>query len=98
MHHLHPKITFNLLVLAYRGSKQKEILAKSFHNIPQYGKGKNKFSDSSLQHFVQMLISENVIVEKLRGTNENGSMPYLVPGSQAEALANGELSIYRYKM
>jgi len=45
-----------------------------------------------------MLISENVIVEKLRGTNENGSTPYLVPGIRAEALANGELSIYRYKM
>ena len=45
-----------------------------------------------------MLISENVIVEKPRSSNENGSMPYLVPGSWAEALANGELSIYRYKM
>jgi len=45
-----------------------------------------------------MLISENVIIEKLRGSKENGSTPYLVPGSWAEALANGELLIYRYKM
>jgi len=72
MIHVHPKMTFNLLVLVYRGSKQKEVLAKSFQNIPQYGKGKNIFSDSSLQHFIQMLISENVIAEKLRGTNEWG--------------------------
>ena len=75
MIHVHPKITFNLLVLVYRGSKRKEVLAKSFQNIPQYGKGKNIFSDSSLQRFIQMLISENVITEKLRGTNESGSTP-----------------------
>ena len=72
IHQLHSKITFNLLVLVYRGSKRKEVLAKSFHTILKYGKGKNKFSDSSLQHFVQQLISENVITEKLRGSNENG--------------------------
>ena len=41
MIHVHPKITFNLLVLVYRGSKRKEVLAKSFQDIPQYGKGKN---------------------------------------------------------
>ena len=98
MNHLHSKVTFNLLVLVYRGSKRREVLSKSFHNIPQYGKGKTKFSDSSLQHFVQLLISENVIAEKLRGANENGSTPYLIPGSRAEAFTNGELSIYRYKM
>jgi len=98
MIHLHPKITFNLLVLVYRGSKRKEVLAKSFHNIPQYGKGKNIFSDSSLQHFIQMLISENVIAEKLRGTNESGSTPYLIPGSKAVAMSNGELVIYKYRV
>ena len=45
MIHLHPKITFNLLVrvLVYRGSKRKEVLAKSFHNIADYGKGKKHF-------------------------------------------------------
>ena len=58
---VYPKITFNLLVLVYRRSKRKEVLAKSLQNIPQYGKGKNNFSDSSLQHFIQMLISENII-------------------------------------
>lgn len=93
----HPKVTFNLLVLVYRGSKRKEVLAKSFQNIPQYGKGKNIFSDSSLQHFIQMLISENVITEKLRGTNESGSTPFLIPGEKAVAMSNGELVIYKYK-
>jgi len=44
------------------------------------------------------LISENVITEKLRGSNENGSTPYLIPGSQAEALSSGELSFYKDKM
>ena len=95
MIHVHPKITFDLLVLVYRGSKRKEVLAKSFQNIPQYGKGKNIFSDSSLQHFIQMLISENIIAEKLRGTNECGSTPFLIPGDKA--VAPGELLIYKYK-
>jgi len=44
MHHLHPKITFNLLVLAYRGSKRREIywqnLFTTFYSI---GKGKTNF-------------------------------------------------------
>lgn len=96
MIHVHPKMTFNLLVLVYRGSKRKEVLAKSFQNILQYGKGKNIFSDSSLQHFIQMLISENIIAEKLRGTNECGSTPFLIPGDKA--VAPGELLIYKYKV
>ena len=94
---VHPKITFNLLVLVYQGSKRREVLAKSFQNITQYGKGKNIFSDSSLQHFIQMLISEN-IAEKLRGTNEYGSMPFFIPGDKAVAMSNGELLIYKYKV
>ena len=98
MNHLHSKITFNLLVLVYRGSKQKEVLAKSFHNIPLCGKGKNKFSDLSLQHFIQMLISEDIIVEKLRNSNETGSTPYLIPGSKTADLSNGNLVCYKYKV
>ena len=50
----------------YRESKRREVFSKSFHNIPQYGNGKNKFSDSSLQHFVQLLVSENFLAETLR--------------------------------
>ena len=92
MNHLHSKVTFNLLVLVYSGYKRRQVLSKSFHNIPQYGKGKTKFSDSSFQHFVQLLISENIIAEKLRGSNENGSTPYLIPGNRAEALTNGDRS------
>lgn len=94
---LHDKITLNTLLLVYRGSKRKEILNKSFHTIPEYGKGKGKFFDNGLMHFVQMLISENVITEKLRGTNESGSTPYLVAGNQLQSLTHGELEVYKYK-
>ena len=95
---VYPKITFNLLVFVYRGSKRKEVSAKSLQNIPQYVKGKNNFSDSSLQHFIQMLISENIIAEKLRGTNERGSTQYLIPGDKAVAMSSGELVVYKYKI
>lgn len=94
---LHEKITLNTLLLVYRGSKRKEILNKSFHTIPEYGNGKAKFSDNGLMHFVQMLISENVITEKLRGTNESGSTPYLIAGNQVQSLTHGELVVYKYK-
>lgn len=95
---LQEKITFSSLALVYRGSKRKEILNKSFHNIPEYGKGKQKFSDLGLQHFIHVLISENVITEKLRGLNENGSTPYLMCGNKAASLTCGELVVYKYKM
>ena len=98
MIHVYPKITFNLLVLVYRGSKRKEVLAKSLQNIPQYGKGKNSFSDASLQHFIQIRISENIIVEKLRGTNESGFTPCLILGDKAVAMSSGELVIYKYRI
>ena len=45
-----------------------------------------------------MLISENILAEKLRGTNESGSTPYLIPGNKAVAMSSGELVIYKYKI
>ena len=91
------KITSNLLIAVYRGSKRKEVVSKSLHEIPEFGYGKAVFSDSALKEFAHMLIAENVIVEELRGPNEAGSHPYLVCGNKAELLRHGELVIKRYK-
>lgn len=99
MNRVHPKITFNLLVLLYRGSKRKEVLAKSFQNIPQYGKGKNIFSDSSLQRFIQMLKKMLLLktLEVLMKVDPHHTV-YLIPGDKAVATSNGELVIYKYKI
>lgn len=80
------KITCNLLMAVYRGSKRKEVVSKSLHEIPKFGRGKAVFSDSALKQFVHTLIAEDVVVEELRGPNETGSHPYLVCGSKAELL------------
>ncbi len=92
------KVTLNLLMLVYRGSKRKEILAKSFNTIPEFGKGKNVFNELSLKRFLHMLISENVLIEQLRGQNETGSIPYLVSGNKEELIKQGDLIFYKYKI
>jgi bloom syndrome protein len=91
------KITCNLLMAVYRGSRRKEVVSKSLYEIPEFGCGKAVFSDSALKQFVHTLIAEDVVVEELRGPNEAGSHPYLVCGSKAEFLRQGELIIKRYK-
>lgn len=95
---LQGKVTSNLLMLVYRGSKRKEVVAKSFHLVPEYGKGKNIFSDHELKLFIQMLIVQNVIVEELRSENESGTLPYLQCGEKTELIRDGKLVILRYKL
>jgi hypothetical protein len=33
------KVTLNLLMLVYRGSKRKEVVSKSLHELPEFGHG-----------------------------------------------------------
>jgi hypothetical protein len=73
-------------MLVYRGSKRKEILAKSFDTIPEFGNGKTVFTELSLKHFLHTLISENLLIEQLRGHNETGTTPYLVCGNKVELI------------
>ena len=98
MQRLQEKITWNLLVLVYRGSKRKEVLAKPFNTIPEFGKGKTVFTENSLKHFIQVLISENVVTERLRGAGETKFIPYLACGNKEGLIKTGELLIWRYKM
>ena len=91
------KVTLNLLMLVYRGSKRKEVVSKSLHEVPEFGHGKSAFSESELKQFIYMLIAEDVILEELRGPNEIGSHPYLLCGSKAGMISRGELIINRYK-
>ena len=45
-----------------------------------------------------MLISENVVTERLRGADETKSIRYLACGSKEELIRTGKLVIWRYKM
>lgn len=62
MQKLHPKVTVQHLVLTYRGSKRKEIVNKSYNTIPEFGNGKDIFSETGHKNFILLLISENFIV------------------------------------
>lgn len=97
MQKLHAKVTLHHLLLTYRGSKRKEILNKSFNSIPEFGKDKDNFSETGLKHFIQLLISESVIVETLRDPNEFSTTPYLICGSSKHnVLTTSELQICKY--
>ena len=98
MQQIQGKVTLQLLILVYQGSKRKEVMAKSLNSIPEFGKGKAVFSAYSLKHFIQMLISENAIIERLRGSNETGTIPYLTCGDKEELIKRGELVIWKYKI
>ena len=98
MQRLQEKITWNLLVLVYRRSKRKEVLAKPFNTIPEFGKGNTVFTENSLKHFIQVLISKNVATERLRGAGETKSIPYLACGNKEGLIKTGELLIWRYKI
>jgi ATP-dependent DNA helicase RecQ len=96
MQRLHPKVTLQHLTLTYRGSKRKEIVAKAYNTIPEFGKGKDTFSDASLKQFIQLLISDSVIVECLRDTKDISTTPYLISGKKEDLLRKGELLICKY--
>ena len=47
------------LVMTYMGSKAKDVLSKSFHMVPQYGKGKSSFKNISVAtQFIHFMIFE----------------------------------------
>ena len=96
MQKLIPKVTLHNLVLTFRGSKRKEVLNKNLNTIPEFGKGKERFSETGLKHFIQLLISDGVITETLPGSNETSTTPFLVNGNRTNDIKNGKLDIWKY--
>ena len=96
MQKLIPKVTLHNLVLTFRGSKRKEVLNKNLNTIPEFGKGKERFSEIGLKHFIQLLISDGVITETLPGSNETSTTPLLVNGNRTNDIQNGKLDIWKY--
>ena len=96
MQTLYAKVTLQQLVLTYRGSKRKEILNKCYNTVPEFGQGKDRFSEIALKEFIQQLISHNIIIECLRHSNETVTTPYLENGQKEHLIANGELCVYKY--
>ena len=58
--------------------------------------GKNVFSDNALKQFIQLLISEGIIVQKLRESHEIGSTPYLISGNKEDDITKDVLLIFKY--
>ena len=96
MQQLHPKVTLQQLILTYRGSKRKEVIAKACSMVPKFGKGKDTFSDARLKQFIQLLISESIIVECLRDAKEISTTPYLISGKKEHLLKKRELLVCKY--
>ncbi|KAJ7376891.1 hypothetical protein OS493_031770 [Desmophyllum pertusum] len=94
MQQVQEKVTTKFLVLTFRGSKANTVINKGFQNVREYGKGKTNFSEKELQKFIQYLIIESILHEKLRPVNENSTTPYLVKGTNAYKLINKEISFY----
>lgn len=97
MQQIHAKVTTKFLVLTFRGSKANTVLSKGFQNVREYGTGKDKYSEKQLLKFVQLLITDNILLEQLRPANENSTTPYLVKGSNASKLIDRELCFYFFK-
>ena len=97
MQQVHPKVTTKFLVLTFSGSKANTVISKGFQNVREYGMGRDKFSEKQLLKFVHFLITDSILVERLRPANENSTTPYLVKGVNASKLVNKELCFYFYK-
>lgn len=65
MQKVQDKITTKFFVLTFRGSKANTVINKGFQNVREYGKGKTNFSEKELQKFIQYLIIESFLHEKL---------------------------------
>ena len=89
MQQLHPKVTFQQLILTYRGSKRKEVIAKAYNTVPEFGKGKDTFSYARLKQ-------ESIIVECLRDAKEISTTPYLISGKKEHLLKKRELLVCKY--
>ena len=90
MQKLIPKATLHNLVLTFRRSK-KDVLNKHLNTIPEFAKGRERFSETRLKHFVQLLVSNSVITETLPGSNETSTTPFLVNETEPMTLKMGNL-------
>ena len=86
MQQLHPKVTLQQLILTYKEAKRKEVIAKAYNTVPEFGKGKDTFSDARQKQFIQLVISESIIVECLRDAKELSTTPYLISGKKEHLL------------
>ena len=82
-------VKISQLVMTYMGSKGKEIITNGFKTVPQYGKGKTNFQNSStLTKFVQHLIFEGFLKENLQNVEDRISLTYLTLNNVTNILNN----------
>ncbi len=95
---LQSRIKVTELVMTYMGSKAKEILNKNVHMIPQYGKGKASFKNSSVATwFVQFLIFQGFLKENLRSVEDKVSATFLTHGNIANLINNTTCKVEQFK-
>ena len=51
MQQVQRKVTAKFMVLTFHESKANTVTSKGFHNVREYGTGKNKFSEKKLNSF-----------------------------------------------
>ena len=70
------------LVMTYMGSKAKDVLSKSFHMVPQYGKGKSSYKNISVAtQFIHFMIFEGFLKENLPNVEARGSLTFVTHGN-----------------
>lgn len=83
------RVKVSELVMTFMGSNAKDILNKKFHMVPQYGKGKVCFRNSSVAtQFIQFLIFQGFLKENLRNVGDKVSTTFLTHGNVANLLNN----------
>ena len=85
------KVTCRLLMLTFRGLKQKDVTNKGFDSIEHFGSGKDRFSEKQAVSFIHELIVKDILYENVRNANERGSSIYLTLGPKAQELLDGKL-------
>ena len=88
------KVKVNQLVMTCMGSKVKEVLSNGLQNVPQYGKGKKSFRNTSIAtKFVQHLIFKGFLLENLQNLENRASLTFLSYGN-ITSLLNSTCSVY----
>ena len=88
------KVTVEMLVMTYLGSKSNEVKKHKFEQVPEYGQGKGCFKFSKLASFVHFLIVNDLFTENLRNTADRAKSTFLTVGNIRELLSGEKVILY----
>ena len=88
------KVTVEMLVMTYLGSKSNEVKKHKFEQVPEYGQGKGCFKFSKLASFVHFLIVNDLFTENWRNTADRAKSTFLTVGNIRELLSGEKVILY----